>query len=293
MRKFRRGRGLFLRGIVEGAGIKVLLFCVMTNQFAVSDIDKALGTIGLFPRNPKQSLRSPNLWWEGKSGDREIQLLLSRRTKTKYYSEDVKGRVYTGHRVVIEIPLTICTRFSILKRQANSKFTKYLFGLVSLKPFWNSNVEYEPFALYASEPAWAQQFTSDVEVLKIFHSGMFSINEVTSPSFTIGPNVATMTGTVHISHFCGDIPSRLVRYAIALAEAAERYTPQVKSEFTPWERFLRKNPVLVILAFVVAFILFALAVTVLLVFISLSKYAIFIMMTLVGLSYMTYKRYLK
>ncbi|MCB0355304.1 MAG: hypothetical protein KDD64_17350 [Bdellovibrionales bacterium] len=266
----------------------------MTDLKNIESVSRYFQEIGL----KSVSSSGFNLQWKGTIKGREVSVLFSKRTKAKYHGEHVRTREYAGHQVVFETPLKIATRFSVTKKEDNSKFALKLRSFVGLEPFRIEAEMCRELTAYSCDPEWAKEFTASEDVQRALSSEFLSFSNTDNVVFGLFPSIktpglATFTCRVPISSITEQMCKLTLESLITLADKSEQCTPRKVVSLTRIERFIKERPFLFILSIFVFVILLGVLFSLTLIGIVMSGVTPLVVPAFFIVMYLLYRRYLK
>ncbi|MCB0330620.1 MAG: hypothetical protein KDD70_13180 [Bdellovibrionales bacterium] len=266
----------------------------MTETKNIEAVGRYFQEIGLQPISTSKI----NLRWKGNFRGREVSVLFSRRSRTKYHGEHVRTRQYVGHQLVFETPLKISTRFSVTKEKDDSKAAQKLRSLVSLEPFPLAADSGRELSAYTCDKEWAKDFTSDEEVQRVLGGGFMSPTAAESVVFGLfpgadTPGIATFTCRIPLSSVTKPMCKLAVESLVTLADASEKYTPRKVVSLSRVERLIKKQPFLFVFGLMACIVLLGLIFSAALIALAASGATPLVMPAFLIVMYLLYRRYFK
>lgn len=266
----------------------------MTKPDNILAVDQYFDELGLKP----EQTNSYNQKWSGNYNGRALTILFSRRTKAKYYGEQVRTREYVGHQVVFETPVKVATRFSASRDKSNSKLAKKLRSLVSLVPLEIKTNSCKELSVYTCDIEWADEFISDKTVQEVLSGELLLIKDAQNIVFALYPcegstGGATFNCRMPLASISPGKCKIIIESLIKLADSCEKYTPRRVVSISWFEKFIREKPLFLFFIIAAFIIFFGLVFSAFLIVIAYSGITPLVVPAFIFGIYLLYRRYLK
>ena len=230
----------------------------------------------------------PGRKWTGQYKGRTITVLCSRRTKTKYYGEDVSRMQYIGHELAIEMNTAMPTRLTVTSRGQVSVggLDQFLLSMVGLKEYPQAGWAYEGLKVSVHDEAWAARYLSEPEVGEAI-TGLLNTTSDRTAAFLLTPRKANFRMRESLALITPDRVPVMLDYLIQLSERVDAQPePALKAKENRIERLARENPIMLAAGFFGVFIgigiLFALLLVLVVVFNLASQFVLFVVFLVIA-----------
>lgn len=215
-------------------------------QTPVDILTTSLTALGFEPT----SLRGPNVRYRKSIGGRDCTLLLSHRSRTKYYTEDLKRRHYVGHQIVIEIPLGFGTRLTLENQAQTNAFSRFIFRRLKMTPVENLNGSYSHILAHASDQSWAHSFLTNTDIEPLICAYLIPNSAPTKRVLAVTPDTISLSLTRRLTHEAAQEVGELAAGFEKLIQSCGTIpAPLEQVTLTRFERFSREHPILLVVLF--------------------------------------------
>ncbi|MEZ4700306.1 MAG: hypothetical protein R2834_08255 [Rhodothermales bacterium] len=195
--------------------------------------------------------------WQGVIDGRNVVIVCSRRSRTKYHGADLRSRVYAGHECSMEVSTPLQTRLTATPRSIHAVaglLDRWLGPRMGLFPLDPPSPELAHLNLAAFEASWAQPYLLEGRVQRVL-TEVLAPADAQQATFALQPGFALARCRLPLEAITPAFAERrldALLEAVALAEAMP--APERIATPSRIESVLRVHPFLMIAALFAALV---------------------------------------